>query len=63
MSGTEVAEVARQMQPQIKVLFTTGYAKVQTWNGDPSYEAKHLLRKPYRGAELATKIREALDDD
>jgi signal transduction histidine kinase len=62
ISGTELADLAQQIQPPLKVLFTTGYAKVQTWNGDPSYETKHLLRKPYRGAELASRIREALDD-
>jgi signal transduction histidine kinase len=63
ISGIELAGLAKQIQPALKILYTTGYAKVQTWNGDPSDEPHHLLRKPYRAMELAAKLRKALDDD
>jgi CheY-like chemotaxis protein len=55
MDGYELARAAQQMRPGLKVLFTTGYAKVQ------QPEAAHMLRKPYRKQALAAKTKAALD--
>jgi signal transduction histidine kinase len=55
MDGYELAAAARKRQPRLKVLFTTGYTKVQ------ENEQPHMIRKPYRKQELAEKIRTALD--
>jgi hypothetical protein len=42
------------------VLFTTGYAKVQRSNGEDQNELTPMLRKPYRGQELAEKVQAIL---
>jgi signal transduction histidine kinase len=62
ISGYELAKLAQQRQPWLKVLFTTGYAKVQKRKGDEAQEAVPMLRKPYRGKELAEKVRTVLDE-
>jgi CheY-like chemotaxis protein len=58
MTGYALAEAARQLQPDLRVLFTTGYAGT-AGNGDPA--AQNVLRKPYRRLELARSVRAALD--
>jgi CheY-like chemotaxis protein len=62
ISGYELAKLARQRQASLKVLFTTGYARVLHRNGgDDPDGSMHMLRKPYRSEELAEKVRAALD--
>jgi CheY-like chemotaxis protein len=61
MNGQEVARAARERRPQLKVLFTTGYARnaiVHQGRLDPGVE---LLTKPFTQAQLATSIRRALN--
>ncbi len=58
LSGTQLAEAARAIQPDLKVLFTSGYH--QSLATQPGQEPRHLLTKPYRRADLATKVQEAL---
>jgi signal transduction histidine kinase len=63
MTGAEVANQARTMRPEIKVLFTTGYARnaiVHHGRLDPGVA---LLTKPFSYSELASRIREILDKD
>jgi signal transduction histidine kinase/ActR/RegA family two-component response regulator len=56
MSGPELADAARRINPHLKVLFTTGYTV------EPSdYRGEHVLRKPYDRNALACAIRTALD--
>jgi PAS domain S-box-containing protein len=60
MTGFELARAARALRPNLKVLLTSGFPR--TANGDePAAEFGALLVKPYRRAELATKIRQAID--
>jgi PAS domain S-box-containing protein len=61
MTGAIVAERARKIQPGLKVLFTTGYARdaiVHHGRLDPGVE---LLSKPFSYADLAARVRELLD--
>ena len=61
MTGAVVAEQARALQPGLRVLFTTGYARnaiVHQGRLDPGVE---LLSKPFSYAELAVRIRDLLD--
>lgn len=55
LSGIALAEQSRALRPGLKVLLTTGFAGETTQQGLP------LLRKPYRLAELADKLREVLE--
>ena len=61
MTGATVAERAREIQPGLKVLFTTGYARnaiVHHGRVDPGVE---LLSKPFSYSDLAARVRELLD--
>ena len=61
MTGAMVAERARKLQPGLKVLFTTGYARdaiVHHGRLDPGVE---LLSKPFAHSDLAMRIRALLD--
>lgn len=60
MNGRELAEHARRRIPGLKVLFTSGYADAGVVGGDLLDGSTPLIRKPYRIAELAAKVREAL---
>ncbi|MFQ3661731.1 MAG: PAS domain S-box protein [Chloroflexaceae bacterium] len=60
MSGRELVEAARLLRPGLKALYTSGYAEnviVHHGRLDPGVV---LLSKPYRRADLARKVREAL---
>ena len=60
MNGCELAEEARRRQPGLSVLFTTGYGDHGGQVGTDCIPIHHLLRKPYRGDELAAALRAAL---
>jgi CheY-like chemotaxis protein len=61
MSGYDLADAARRLQPRLKLLFTTGYAGDQPRDLDMGPEQLPMLRKPYRQAELARAVRAVLD--
>jgi len=61
MNGRELAEHAREINPEIPVLFTSGYTEnaiVHHGRLDPGL---HLLNKPYRLKDLAEKVRLVID--
>ena len=60
MGGRALADAARVIRPDIKVLFTSGYTEnsiVHDGRLDPGVQ---LLSKPYRREQLALKIRKVL---
>ncbi|NNE33855.1 MAG: response regulator, partial [Rhodothermales bacterium] len=61
MSGPELAEKIRQRWPGIPVLFTSGYTELVDFDQSLLNQDSELLRKPFRKADLATKVRVALD--
>jgi PAS domain S-box-containing protein len=61
MNGVEIAEQARQIQPSIKILFTTGYARSAALVDAPDDVHTNLIKKPYHLNDLHSKIRAALD--
>jgi CheY-like chemotaxis protein len=61
MNGESLGAEARAVRPEIKVLFTTGYARnaiVHHGRLDPGVE---LITKPFTYADLAAKVRDVLD--
>jgi len=60
MNGWELARHAQQMQPGIKVLFTSGYALDTLVERGRLEPGTVILNKPYRKAELAGRLREIL---
>jgi CheY-like chemotaxis protein len=62
MSGYDLADAARTLHPEVKVLFTTGYNKEQSSAGDGLHQRQQVLRKPYRQRDLAMAVRAVLDE-
>ena len=60
MSGCEVAELAQQMRPGLPTVFTSGYALEALVDQGRAPMKSIVLTKPYRKAELAHRLREAL---
>jgi CheY-like chemotaxis protein len=61
MMGNILADEARALRPDLKVLFTTGYARnaiVHHGRLDPGVE---LITKPFSYADLAARVRDLLD--
>jgi CheY-like chemotaxis protein len=56
----ELAQRARELQPGLRVLFTSGYTQNAIANDGRLGEDVHLLSKPYRRDELARKLRQLL---
>lgn len=62
MNGYALAEQAKIIVPELKVLLTSGFtSKAVTRNGQAHFKA-NLLSKPYRQADLATRVRLVLDE-
>ena len=66
MPGTlrspELARIAQQLQPDMAVLFTSGYPQNSIVHGGRLDEGLELLSKPYRREELARKLRHVLNN-
>ncbi len=62
MNGRQVADAARTANPDLKVLFVTGYAEnaaVREGRLEPGME---VITKPFALAALAAKVREMIED-
>jgi len=59
MNGRQLADAALELQPNLPVLFTSGYADAIAPQGQLDAGIS-LLRKPYRRRDLAAKVRETL---
>jgi len=60
INGWELAEAARGVHPKLKVLLTSGYALEALAERGRLPAGAVVLNKPYRKAELARRVREAL---
>jgi signal transduction histidine kinase/CheY-like chemotaxis protein len=61
LGGRALAEAARALRPGLPILFTSGYTDGKLANADGGHPLGPLLSKPYRRAELAQRIGEALN--
>jgi PAS domain S-box-containing protein len=61
IDGTQLAEAATALRPDLKVLLTSGFARASIQDGATSTYLKNLLSKPYRKTELAQRVRATLD--
>jgi CheY-like chemotaxis protein len=60
-TGADLAREARKIQPDLRVLFTTGYARSALDKEERGGSGVQVLLKPFSVDELAQKIREMLD--
>ena len=63
MDGRRLADAAREKRPDLRVLYTTGYTRNAVVHNGRLDAGVNLLAKPYSIAQLARKIRAALDSD
>ena len=60
LSGNELAALAVKLKPNLRVLYTTGFAEAATGSGSFEVRGK-LITKPYRKSDFAVKLREVFD--
>jgi len=60
VNGWELAGLARKTRPDLRVLLTSGYALETLAANGHLHDGSMILSKPYRKAELARRLREAL---
>jgi CheY-like chemotaxis protein len=61
LSGRQLAELARELRPDIKVLFTSGYNDDELVRRGVSDDPRTFLAKPYTPQALVAKVRSVLD--
>ncbi len=61
MNGVDLSRELAALRPEIKVLYTTGYADHAGMSPADEHAGLDLLRKPYEKEELAARIRSILD--
>jgi PAS domain S-box-containing protein len=61
MTGAQVAAQARGAKPELKVLFTTGYARNAIVHHGRLDQGVQLITKPFSMSDLATRVRDVLD--
>jgi two-component system, cell cycle sensor histidine kinase and response regulator CckA len=62
ISGRELAERAKAIRPDIKILFMSGYTDNSIVHRGVIDEGMQFIQKPFSTENLATKVREVLDD-
>jgi signal transduction histidine kinase len=62
LTGAQVAAQARAMRSDLKVLFTTGYARNAIVHHGRLDKGVRLLTKPFSFKDLAAKVRDILDN-
>jgi signal transduction histidine kinase len=62
MSGRQLATLARERRPKLKVLYTTGYTRNAVVHNGVLDSGTHLLVKPFTLEQLARKIREVIEN-
>lgn len=60
MTGIELAAEARKRRPDLKIVFTTGFAEAFSRNIVQVGTTGKLLNKPYGIRDLDRKVRESL---
>jgi CheY-like chemotaxis protein len=63
MNGVEIAKEAKRIQPNIKVLYTTGYAENAVVHNEQLDPGVTLVNKPYSRVELLEKVRAMLGSE
>ena len=55
VSGTELAHLAKQLKPDLKVIYTSGHVRIA--DGDPALRYGPLIEKPWRLRQLRELVR------
>ena len=63
MSGVQLVERCREVGPEFKVLYMSGYAESMIMHPEELVTGINCIRKPFTVHSLARKVREILDQD
>ncbi|RYE56544.1 MAG: response regulator, partial [Rhizobiaceae bacterium] len=61
MSGRDLADAARELQPNLRVLFTSGYPRDAIMQAGRLEEGVELLSKPFTFLSLSERVRSLID--
>ncbi|MBV9511071.1 MAG: PAS domain-containing protein [Caulobacteraceae bacterium] len=61
LNGRQLAEMAREARPQLKVLFVTGYARNAVVRAEFLEPGMEMISKPFAINDLAAKIRQMIE--
>ncbi|WP_406642231.1 response regulator [Pseudomonas californiensis] len=61
MNGRQLAEIARQLRPELKVLFITGYAEHAAVRAGFLDTGMQMITKPFAFDHLTSKVREMIE--
>jgi FixJ family two-component response regulator len=62
MSGGELADRLKELCPELKVLFTSGYTDDAILHHGVLESGTRFIGKPFSVASITTKVREVLDE-
>lgn len=62
MNGRQLADAARQLRPEIRILFITGYAENAVVGNGHLEPGMAVLAKPFAMSSFANKVREILEE-
>ncbi|MFN7025861.1 MAG: response regulator, partial [Pseudorhizobium sp.] len=62
MNGRQLAEAARNILPDLKVLFITGYAEYALLNHGNLASGMQMMTKPFAGELLSQRVKEIIGD-
>ena len=60
MGGRELAERLRVLNPELKILFVSGYTAESDWVSRALTKNTHFLPKPFNGSALGQKVHDLL---
>lgn len=61
MNGRQLADIARQLRPELRVLFITGYAENAGTRAGFLEEGMQMITKPFAFDQLTAKVREMIE--
>lgn len=63
MNGRQIAEIARQHRPNLRVLLMTGYAEAAALDRSPTGSGVNWIAKPFQVDDFAAKVNAVLGDN
>ena len=60
MNGRQVADAARDLHPNLKVMFITGYAEQSVFGEEYLPAGMHVMTKPFAMDALASRVNDLI---
>ncbi len=61
LSGIEAAKAIRQLNPQVKIIFATGYDRSNSLDGKAAMHSETVISKPFSAGSISRLIRSVLE--